>query len=199
SLDALERVVELFALSTGEAELVLNGLLPRDDAPALPLLIARVRLSDEGRRRIDGALADGAIARPGREIGAHRSHELIAPSKRRPGSTFEVVLVGSDLLVTNHGAALEAVLGDGEPAADTLAADPRFAALREQLGGGPGTAFVHLDWRRLRERALGPLGEGRTLLLRGIGLAEAERIALGFRIAGDLLRTTVLVDQSGGP
>src|SRR5690606_26944538 len=66
-------------------------------------------------------------------------------------------------------------------------------------GGGPGTAFVHLDWRRLRERALGPLGEGRTLLLRGIGLAEAERIALGFRIAGDLLRTTVLVDQPGGP
>jgi hypothetical protein len=232
---ALRQLRDLLVLSTGELELCLNGLLPRDGAPSLPLLLARVRLSDEGRDRLGRALTDPAVATLGREVAAarHRVYELQSAARRRPGSRIEVCLVGRDLLVTNHVDGIEQVLDAGPsagpitgsgsrpgtqvpadpasgasaagreaPAAQagphpgSLAADPGFAALRARLDVGPGTAFVHLDWSRLRQRNLDGLDAGRTLLLQGVGLGAAERIALSMRPVEGAIVTTVVVDQS---
>lgn len=215
SLGALRRLRDLLALSTGELELVLTGLLPRADAPALPLLLGRVRLSADGRDRLEQALSDPAVAEPGRAVAGHRIFALKTVSRRRPGSLFEVCLVGRDLLVTNHLSSIEAVLhasspsgpqsgstGEGDAGSrrhpESLSADPTFEALRERLDGGPGTALVHLDWRRLRERVLAGIGEGKVLLLQGTGLLSANHVGLGLRAVEGALLTTIVVDQPGG-
>ncbi len=220
---ALNRVRDLGRLSTGELELALQGLLPRGDAPAQPLMLARVRLSEDGRDRLESALRDPAVARPGRRIG--RGNFQVygfggSTAATGPGSRFDVCLVGSDLLFTNHLSSLEElfegdfadgpVTGSGAGAEDggsglpvgrnpeSLAADASFTALRERLDVGPGAAFVHLDWRRLRDRATSGMGEDRLLVLEGAGLLGADRIAMSLRAVGDQLHTTMVMDQPSG-
>ncbi|MEY2981156.1 MAG: hypothetical protein RL562_1383 [Planctomycetota bacterium] len=220
---ALNRVRDLGRLSTGELELALQGLLPRGDAPAQPLMLARVRLSEDGRDRLESALRDPAVASPGRRIGRGNFQVYgfgAAPRSAGPGSRFDVCLVGSDLLFTNHLSSLEElfegdfadgpVTGSGAPAEgaatglptgknpESLAADASFSALRERLEVGPGAAFVHLDWRRLRDRATSGMDEDRLLVLEGAGLLGAERIAMSLRPVGDQLHTTMVMDQPEG-
>jgi len=221
-LVALNRVRDLARLSTGELELALQGLLPRGDAPAQPLLLARVHLSEDGRDRLDAALKDPAVARPGRQIGRGRFQVYGfggASAEAGPGSRFDVCLVGNDLLFTNHLSSLEElfegdfvdgpITGSGADGAsagglptgknpESLAADAGFSELRERLEVGPGAAFVHLDWRRLRERATTGMDQDRLLVLEGAGLLGADRIAMSMHPVGDHLHTTVVMDQPAG-
>jgi len=224
---ALNRVRDLSRLSTGELELALQGLLPRGDAPAQPLLLARVHLSEDGRDRLEAALRDPAVARPGRQIGRGR-HQVYgfggASDVSGPGSRFDVCLVGSDLLFTNHLSSLEELFegdfadgpvtgsgksegvdADGSGGAlpvgknpESLGADASFRELRDRLHAGPGAAFVHLDWRRLRDRATSGMDEDRLLVLEGAGLLGADRIAMSMRPVGDQLHTTMVMDQPTG-
>lgn len=221
-LVALNRVRDLARLSTGELELALQGLLPRGDAPAQPLLLARVHLSEDGRDRLGAALKDPAVARPGRQIGRGRFQVYGfggASTDTGPGSRFDVCLVGNDLLFTNHLSSLEelfegdfadgpvtgigaeegveSVLPTGKNP-ESLAADTAFSELRERLEVGPGAAFVHLDWRRLRDRATTGMDQDRQLVLEGAGLLGADRIAMSMRPVGDHLHTTVVMDQPSG-
>lgn len=204
---ALEQLRELAALSAGEVEFTLNGLLAREGQPALPLLLCRVELSSEGAAKLQAALDDGRLGSPSEAISGRKTWLLASSPARRAGGSFELALVGRELLVSNSRAALEDVLrvstGSGRTNsgahAESIARHAIFAGQRAQLGAASQGNVLHIDWRRLRERALGRVGSAQALALDALGFGSAEHVTLGLRVEPDAVRTTAIVDQPRGP
>lgn len=205
---ALGQLRELASLSGGEVEFTLNGLVPRGDQPALPLLLCRVELSADGATSLREALDGGKLGTQGEEIAGHRTWLLASSSSGRPGATFELALVGRDLLVSNSRASLEEVLRRSSESTarttsgatdDSIARNAVFTAQRAQLGGSALGNVLHIDWRRFRERALARMSPAQTLALDALGFGSAEHVTLGLRVDAETVSTTAIVDQPKGP
>lgn len=183
---ALALVRGVLARTPGELELVLTGILPKGGQP---LLLLRARLQGKETARLGRVLADGQLAAPGRRIGdretfvlrSGRADTAAAPGGSTPGAQVELALVGDDLLVGNDGSAMSELLAlpaqtSASPRAGSLAADPRFVALRAQSNPQPGGLWLYADWRRLGGRMPQMLSGMHGALVGSSGLAAARAV-----------------------
>jgi hypothetical protein len=200
ALDLLLHLLGASSAGTGwdQLELAWTGVRAREGAPNQPLLVFRARLAPEAVARLRELLEGGRVAHPLRTIGNRQVFELAVPLLRGPGSMVELVLVGADLLITNHGPAIDEVL-DESGARRGLAADPAYRSLRQQIGVTTGAIAVFADFARLR-RTVAALNEGDVdWFLRSSGLAAVHRAMLAVRPAGDAVRTSVLLECDSAP
>lgn len=209
SLAAWRRLRELVSVSSGELELALVGLLPREDESDLPLMVARTRVPATARDALARALESGTIAEPLRELGGHRTFGLsggLTGSRRRPGALIEVALVDDSLLLSNHGATLEALLvrdarrtsTDPGASAGVLSADPAFIALRERLDLAPGSLFAYVDWQRAWRRLAPKLAPLDREVVDALGVTAMRHVLVEVQPTRDGLVTTAIVDQPEG-
>lgn len=199
--DVTAMLGDLAARTAGPVEIAWTGTIPAPPGPPpagtvpvdLPLLVFRAELDAEAAARLTELLAAGRIAAPHRRVGSHRTY-LLAPvgsgpaGHERPGKQVEVVLSGSDLLVSNHGRALEEVLGAARLHGPALVQDPDYLRLRHRLEAGPGAVEVFADVRQLLRRAPWDL---RRLPLPRHALAVLEP-------KGRRLSASLILDFGGG-
>jgi hypothetical protein len=224
---ALGQFDALGELGTGEVEVSLNALLPRADAPALPLMVCRVELGVERANELKKSLDGGALAQSAPAIAGRETWEFgrddVGGARR-----LLVAIVGEDLLASNSEAMLGDVLrrvpagGTSTPHPDSVFANRTFAAqrdlldrdlfgrdLRERTGSrNASTAnarsrghILHLDWKRVRERWVARMTPAQEIALTALGALTADHVTIAVKSddARDATRVTVLLDQPNGP
>jgi len=204
STQALDLLLHLLGASSGgigwnKLELAWTGVRKRDGAPDQPLLVFHARLAPDAITRLRELLEGGRLAHPLRMIGSRQVFELAVPLLRGPGSTVELVLVGTDVLITNYGHAIDEVLAEPSARDQGLDADPSYRSLREQIGVTTGAIAVFADLARLR-RTLAVLNDPDVdWFMRSSGLAAVHRVMLAVRPSDDAVRTSVLLECEGAP
>lgn len=192
-------IERLLKRASGSVELALLGIVPGAGDGRLiagrPLLALRAELDAGDAERLQTLLADARLARPHRSVGGVPT--FVLGGDERAGELVEAVVVGCDLVVANHGEAIDEVLGGGE-APRALAGNERFLALRRELGGAgaqlPGSLLVYGDWRRLGRRLQTAAGGLGRFLVDWSGLGGAEAVMASIQGRGDDLVSTVLLE-----
>ncbi|MGE0142137.1 MAG: hypothetical protein AB7I19_18370 [Planctomycetota bacterium] len=220
--NALGQFDALGELGTGEVEVSLNALLPRADAPALPLMVCRVELGAERANELKKSLDGGSLAQSAPAIAGRETWEFgrddVGGARR-----LLVAIVGEDLLASNSEAMLGDVLrrvpagGTSTPHPDSVFANRTFAAQRELLGrdlrertaarsatntsSTPRGHVLHLDWKRVRERWVERMTPAQEIALTALGALTADHVTIAVKAddARDATRVTVLLDQPNGP
>ena len=199
---AIGQLGELSKLAAGEVEFTLNALMPRAGAPDLPLLVARVQLSEAGATSLSEALTSGELGGRCEDV-AGRPTWLLGDGAR--AQRFQIALAGRDLLASNSRVALEDVLRGAVPGAtstvhpESVAANATFAAQRAMLGIAARGHVLHVDWRRLRDRIVRRFDDVQSIALDALGLASAAHLTIAMRSGDDATHTTLLADQPDGP
>lgn len=187
----------------GEFELALTGVVP---GVGQPLLLLRVQLQPPEAQRLQGLLADGALATAHRTLGATSTFRLRGAdgAGARPGELVELALVGNDLVVGNDDLGMSELLAPSTPQTTAgagrhvLASDPQFTALRQRLGTTPGSLFVYGDWPRLGHRLQRSLAGMPGALLEWSGLGSAHSMLLSLAPAKSGYAATLLVSFADG-
>lgn len=164
-------------------EMVMTGIAPGRGVP-LVVLRARLRQGQADQLRESFGASDSP-ARPGRELGGHRTFEIPSRIGAGPGRGLELALVGDDFVIGNDSRALAEVLAPepqrtaaGQPERRVLSSDPRFRALRDRLDLPSGSLLAYGDWQRLGRR-LGAQFDGvPAQLLGSSGLGSASSVMI---------------------
>lgn len=186
----------LLKRAPGSIELALLGIVPGvGDGKVIagrPLLALRAELAAADAERMRGVLRGGEVARAHREVGGVATYVLAG--SERAGELVEVALVGNDLLVANHGEAIDELLGSETGSRRTLATNSRFLALRQKLHVPAGSLLVYGDWQRLGRRLATAAGGLGGFLVEWSGLGGAEAVMATIEPRGDEMVSNVLVD-----
>lgn len=157
---ALALMRGLILRGTGDVELALTAVLPENGQPRL---ILRARLHAGTAARLATMLAGTPdptqaqqaeqLAVPDRRVGTIQTYRLRSASE--DDEEIGMAVVGSDLVVANDLAALEALLTplpavtSASPRGKVLARDPRFVAMKAKISAVPGSLLMYADWYRL--------------------------------------------------
>lgn len=188
--DALAFARTVLARARGEVEFAWTGTVPGGP----PLAVLRARLGEVDAERMRTVLGSGEIAAPLRTVQGHAVYQLRHRSAaERVGHRLEAVVAGLDLIVANHGGAIDEALAVGTSSKRVLAGDPRFVALRERLQAPAGALVVFLDWPRLGSRLATAFDGLPGFLVQFSGLAEPAAVMAAVAPHEDALRSTVLL------
>ncbi len=180
----------------GGMELACTGVAAR----GIPLLVFRADLGDEVAARLASLLRRPEIATEHREVNGHRTFFPKLGERARGVPPIELALVEDQLLVSNDGTTLTALLGGSRrtrAGGVPLARQAAFRSLRARLDVGPGSMVVYADLAQLSSHAWGGGRSGTHWLLRWSGLSTTARLACAIQPAAQALRTTVLLDDGG--
>ncbi len=143
-----------FTRSNGALELALTGFSSaRAKHPSMPLLVIRGVLTAADAGKVPSILLVNGFGRKGKTLGGH-------PSWDHSESGMVVVLVGRELLISNHRPAMLQVVGSAS--AHTAAKHPKdsevlagrrgYRKLRATVTDQPGSLIVWVDPTRLELR-----------------------------------------------
>ncbi|MEO6594020.1 MAG: hypothetical protein ABIP94_04635 [Planctomycetota bacterium] len=199
---ALAVVRGVLGRSSGDLELALTGVVP---TVGQPLLVLRVRLQGADADRLQALLGGDSLARPHRVLGGKQTYRLPPAGgggavQADAGQIVELALIGTDLLVSTDGLAMQEVLAPAPattsagPKRRVLSADPRFTSLRSQLTVPPGSLLLYGDWQRLGKRLHTSLAGLPGAVLDSSGLGSAGSIMISIAAAQTNFAATVLLD-----
>lgn len=195
--EALEFARSVLGRAAGEVELALTGIVPE----GLPLVVLRAQLGAADAAKMRDVLQAGTVARPLRTVAGVQTfalqNRLEAGRPESAGQRIEAAVLGTDLVVANHGTAIEEVLTDTAVRRRVLSGDPRFVALREQLRAPDGSLLLFLDWPRFGRRLSTAVPGLSGFLWQFSGFAVADAVLAAVTPHGDDLRSTVLLALDG--
>lgn len=180
----------LSATAWEKIELAWTGTLPRRGDSHLPLMVFRARMSQASVDRVAEVLRGAAQFQRKRKLAEHQIYAM-------GGSGLEFALVGSDVVVSNHGGSLDDLLDPRTSRDRALERDEVYRAMRAKLGT-TGTLVLYADLARIRDHAPELLAE-QLPALGGSGLSSMRRLMLASRAEGDSVRTSVALESDRVP
>lgn len=167
----------------GEIEIALTGVVP---GYGQPLLVLRAELQEAQAKTLQQALQPSQTG--GRQLAAN--HRVLRGQQtyamlgadgelaRGPGRQVELAIVGSDLVVTNDGTAMEELLAPPRTAASrrVLSSNERFLDLERRIAAPAGSLVIYGDWARLSQRLRGSTNGLPAQLLHASGLGAARSV-----------------------
>ncbi|MEM7204068.1 MAG: hypothetical protein AAF628_27650 [Planctomycetota bacterium] len=211
ALRVLRRLVADAAAAGGAVEVAITSMLPRGEAPALPLLVLRVCLDPSLGERLRAQLDRPGFAVLDRKVGRGQVYRLglangLAADRESapgPGEVIEVAVTGRELIVSNHRRAIEQLLIDVTDEARheryPLTSQPAYRSLRQQLEIGPGSVLLYADLTLLRPWLRAAMDAETHWLLDSSGLTAARRVACALRPHEEGIQTSILLDDRGAP